>query len=419
MRLFSSIVLCAALLGNFPGTGAAGTVLYKGTMDILTVSGKGCAGVAGRHPLSLVLSREDGDGEVSGFFEGEGVTLGRFSGRDLKDLQVRYPLHEEARASGHLLSLTRLSEGLSGELRDKHLEANAEDCNFDLARLDLTNKDDGPGAGEASERLSISFDAQLLRSEALALAHAGRHAESLPLYRKALERAEKIRGDKDPDRLVPYLTGLAGAYVKLGQFDLFHRFYEERIGAITNPGARAIFDGYRFRALLMNGKSALLREEFPAALDDFMKARTLYPESKEAVAAIMMVYMRTEEFGKAIAFLEDVQKSEASLNLRQEVQTALAHLYFLRGRNLDRKGDLAAAERDLKRAEELEPQAVGYLIALARLRHKTGTLADAEKMLSTGLERFQRESDRQQLAAALERMRQTEQILGKLRKAGS
>lgn len=79
----------------------------------------------------------------------------------------------------------------------------------------------------------------------------------------------------------------------------------------------------------------------------------------------------------------------------------------------------AEADADLKKADALDPYSAQYLVARARLRHKRGSLAEAEKLLQQGLDRFQYEASRQEITAAREKMRTTELILKKLRKAGN
>ena len=171
-------------------------------------------------------------------------------------------------------------------------------------------------------------------------------------------------------------------------------------------------------SLLKTGRAFLSRDEFSAALESFQKASLLMPKSKEAIAAVMSVYIRTRDFDGAIVFLERALKSVDSENVRQDVQGALGYVYLLRSKKLEKDGKDAEAEADLKNAEAHDPYSVQYLIALARLRHKAGSLIDAEKLLQKGLDRFHQESARQEIIASRDKMRQIEAILKKLRRAG-
>lgn len=417
MQLFPFIIFISLFCSLLPGVSSAGVELYTGTMDVVSASGRACAGLTGPHVVSLILRQDENGSAVSGYFGGQGITTGKFSGSDHSRLEVRYPDHDEFKAAGHFLSITPSANGLLAELHDRHLDPAADDCNFDLARMTLSRSGAGEAAGARLKPMAALFDAQLMRSEALSLARAGHYDSALPLYEKALALAEPAT-DGSQALLAPYITGLANAYVKLERLDAFNRFYDERIGTIRDEGVRVIFTGHRVRSLLKTGKASLAREEYPAALESFRKAYLLQPQSREAIAAVMTVHLRTGDFGSAIAFLEGALKNVDDENGRQDVRRALAHVYSLRSKKFEKDGQVAEAEADLKSAAALDSSSVQYLVALARLRHKAGSLAEAEKLLQQGLERFQHEASRQEIIAARDRLRQTEAILKKLRRLG-
>ncbi|MBT1070385.1 tetratricopeptide repeat protein [Pelotalea chapellei] len=409
----SSAIIAGALFFVVPVACCAGVDLYAGIVNITAVSGKACAGAVGKHEVSLVL-RHDKEQTVSGYFEGQGMTLGHFSGKEGTPLEVRYPLDDESKAGGHSLTISPVPTGLLAELRDRHLDSTADDCNFDLADMTLRHVAEGEAAETRFNQLDALFESQLLRSRAFNLARTGSYVAALPLYEKSLTLAERSLG-KDSDQLLPYITSLANAYVRQGEFDKFDQLYDLRYASIKDEGVKAILSSYRIRSLLMSGKTSLLRENHGAALEDFMKAYRLQPQSREAIASVMMAHLRMENYDKAIDFLESVGKSADAEGIQQDVQSALAQVYALRARKRDRSGEAVLAESDLRRSEALEPHAVQYLIALARLRHKTGNLAEAEDILKKGLERFTHESDRQQIFTARDRLRQIDSILAKLR----
>lgn len=417
MQLFPSIIFASLFCGLLPGISSAGVVLYTGTMDVVSVSGKACAGLKGKHAVTMIIRQNDDGSDLNGYFWGQGITTGKFSGSDHSRLAVRYPYHDEFKATGHFLNITTNGKVLKAELRDRHIERTIEDCNFDLARLVLRRAVAGDQAEDRLKPMAGLYDAQLMRSEAFNLAREGHYDSALPLYEKALSLAEPATGGSDT-LLAPYITGLANAYVKLGHFDEFNRLYDERIEAIKDQGVRAIFTGYRVGSLIKSGRAFLANDEYPSALESFQKASFLMQNSKEAIAAVMSVYLRTRDFDSAIVFLEGALKNVDSENVRQDVQGAIGYVYLLRSKKFEKDGKEAAAEADLKNAEEHDPYSVQYLIALARLRHKAGSLAEAEKLLQNGLDHFHLESARQEIIAAREKMRQTETILKKLRKAG-
>jgi tetratricopeptide (TPR) repeat protein len=411
-------MMCAASVccGLLSGTAFAGMELYTGTMEIVTVSGKACGGLQDTQAVSLFLRRDRGG--VSGYFEGPGITTGKFSGKDQARLEVRYPYHDDLRASGHFLSIAPDGRGLRAELRDRHLGPSEEDCNFDLARLHLKPAEGSTAAESRLKPVAALFEAQLMRSEALGLTRQGRYGEALPLYEKALAMADPA-ANGNADLIAPYLVGLAGTYVKLGRQEPFNRLYDERIASIRDEEVRDMLTAYRIRSLLQTGKAALQAEDYGAALENFRRAYRLHPHNAETVAAVMMTQVRMQEYDKAIAFLEEVLTSAENEGERQDLRRILAQIHFLRARNYERNNAGAKAAADLERADTLDPQSVQYLIARARLRHKQGSLAEAEKLLQQGLERFPLEPSRQEIIAARDRMRTMEAILGKLRQGGS
>ncbi|BCS54248.1 lipopolysaccharide assembly protein LapB [Geobacter sp. SVR] len=415
---FSSILYAALCCVFLPGTASAATELYTGTMEIFAVSGNACGGLELAHNVSLFLRRDRDGSPVSGFFQGATITTGKFSGKDLSKLEVRYPYHDELRASGHSLSITPAGGELLVELRDRHLEPGDDDCNFDLARMRLTRTGKGESVESLLKPVSAMFEAQLLRSEAYDLAGQGRYEEALPLYEKALAMADASAGG-DAGQMAAYVVGLAGTYVRLGRFAQFSRLYDERIGVVSDAGIRDMLAGQRVRSGLLAGKAALVAEDYKGALQSFRKAYSLQPHNVEAVAAVMTAQVRMGDHDGAIAFLENVLASAESDGERQGMRGALAHVYFLRAQKYDRNGAETAAEADLEKADALDPYSPQYLVARARLLHKRGSLEDAEKLLQQGLRRFPLESSQQEILAARDKMRATEAILEKLRKVGS
>ncbi len=416
MRAYTAIIPAVLLGALLPAVGNADVHLYTGTMQVIAVSGKACQGQLGSsHDVTLMLSQEPGSDVISGIFEGEGIIVGKFSGSNAARLDVRYPYQDEFKAGGHVISIAGDGATLTAELRDRHLEATYEDCNFDQARMTLVRS--GDGDGEARYKAAAAqFDAQLTRAQAFALARDGRYEEALPLYEKALALADSLPGDDDARR-APYIIGLANAYVKLGRADDFNKLYDRHISQIKDDAVRAIFSSHRVRFLLLAGRTSLQREEYQDALNAFQKAYSLDPRSQEAMAAIMMTYLRSGRPDRAISFLEESLKTMAGETDSQYMSMALANLYLQRAKKSEKDEKIAEAEVDLLRADSLDPHSVQYLIALARLRHKSGSLAEAEKLLQQGLDRFQDESSRQEIIAARDRLRQTDMILKKLRKA--
>jgi tetratricopeptide (TPR) repeat protein len=203
------------------------------------------------------------------------------------------------------------------------------------------------------------------------------------------------------------------------RFDQFNQLFDAKISVIPDESVRSIFSAFRIRPLMSAGRSALAKDEFDAALKNFEEAYKLQPQSSEAVIAVVSVYLRRDQYGEAISFLErtvSILKSEAD---RREVHTAMAMILSKKAQKEDKNGRGDEAEQSLKRAMELDPGSVYYLIALARQRHKSGSLHDAESLLDRGVELFKDDYSQKELQNARDRIMQTEMILKKIRKVGS
>lgn len=417
MRSFS-IIIFTLFFSGIACTSFAAVELYSGNILIINSSGKACAEFKGEHAVDMVLRRDGGIPGVSGYFEGEGLATGRFSGKAGERLAVYYPYQEEIKASGHFISLVTDGNLLQAELNERHIEESAEECNFDLARLTLKRVGDEPAAEARFKRIATLFDAQLARSEALALVRKGQNDEALLLFEKALSLADSV-ANPDPKQLAPYITGLASAYVRFGRFKDFNRLYDERIDGLTDKEGRAFFDGHRVRALMVEGKAALGREEYDVALAKFLPAYRLHPQGRDTIAAVMATYVRAGKFESAITFLEEAMKGVDNEGERKEMQEAIALVLFQKSKKDEKSEKSAEAESSLKKALLLAPDNFHYLIALARLRHKLGNLDEAETILKQGLGRFKNEDIRREILAARDKMRQTDMILEKIRQAGS
>lgn len=417
VRLFSLLIPAALLCLLMPVIAGAEVLQYTGTMQVVTVSGKACQGQIGTRNVELIISHDRDSNVINGYFEGFGIATGKFSGNDLSRLDVRYPNYDEPPAAGHFIRIHGGGDFLAAELHDRHLEATDDNCSFDTALLSLVRT---PG-DDATARFKIVaglFEAQLSRSQGMVLTRSGNYADALPLFEKALAQADEVAGDSIIEA-APYVTGLASVYAKLGRIDDFNKLYDQRIDRISSGAVRSIYIAHGLHFLLQAGRASLHRGEFPTALAFYQKAYQLSPQNREAGAGIVSVYRQTGRHDSAITFLEGVLKTEESESGRLDVSTALADQYFERANRLEKDGNAVAATADLIRADTINHESTKYLIALARLRHKHGSFAEAEKVLQQGLERFPDDPMRQEIIAAHDKMQQTESILDKLRKAGS
>ena len=406
--------ICFTVILLSPMQLAAETQLFKGNMDVVTGSGKQCEMVLGRHAISLVFEKDDNKSEVSGYFEGNGITIGKFSGADLTRMTVIYPDYDEERATGHLLSLTRSHSLLEGELHDKHVDESAEVCSFDLARLSLQLVAEREPARYQLQQATKIFDAELANSKARALIRKGDYENALPLFEKALNLADTaLEHDKFP--LDSSINGLASSYFRLGRFKEFNRIYDERFGTVTNEWVKSILNGQRFVAQFHLGHEALNRGEYDEALSILLPAYKLNMQSLEIMESIITSYLQSERFVEAASFLE---QALAKLNREEDRRTVvgtIAMINFFKAKKNEKDGKEAEAEADLRKALFLNPNYAPFWVALARQRHKAGSFEEANTLLQEGLNRFKDEPSRKVIIAALEKMQQIEIILKSVR----
>lgn len=411
---FSIRGICIAVILLSPAQLVAETQFYRGNMDVVTGSGMLCEKVLGQHTISLVFEKSDHNSAITGYFEGKGITIGRFSGTDLARMTVIYPDYDEEQATGHLLSLTRSHSILEGELHDKHVNASAKVCNFDLARLKLQLVAEGESARIQLTQVTKLFDAELANSNARALTRKGDYENALPLFKKALDLADTVL-DHDLFPLDSSIVGLASSYFWLGRFKEFNQIYDERFGTVTDEQGKHILNGQRFMSQFHMGSEAVKRGEYDEALKILLPTYKLNMQNMEIIGSIITSYLHSERFIDAIGFLEQgIPKLDREAD-RKVVIGTIAMISFLKAKKDEKDGREIEAEADLRKAVSLNPAYVPFLVALARQRHKAGSFEEANKLLLEGLDRFKDEPSRKEIIVALEKMKQIETIMKSVR----
>ena len=411
--LLISTAFCCALF--LPLAADADVRLFTGTLEVVTTSGKACAGRKGSHTISLVIGSDDAQNSVFGYVGGDTVMIGQLRGPSLGALSLRYPYPDVERAEGNVMRVEISGTTLRGELRDRHLDAAVDDCNFDLARFTLLQADGDEAAHAAYQRLSKQYEAQLVRSTAIAISRTGAHTEAVHVFENALALADNLY-PPDSARLTPYLTGLANSYMRTGRYLDFSSLYNSRIDALNDDAVRLIFSHNQIRSLLLVGRAALGREEFQAALDNFRQALKIDYKNRDAITATMSALVRSGQHDEAIAFLEETELKLDSEPDRQGVREAIALMAYQKAIKEQNSGHTAEAERSLRKAIRLDPGTTHYLVVLARWVHKTGKYSEADAILKRGLDSFRDEARRRELTEARDKLRQTEMILAKIRR---
>lgn len=417
VNFLKNIIVMMFLCVLFANNACAETLYYTGTMKILETSGRACGSLAVKIYPVMLLKRQEKDG-VYGYFEAESITLGKFSGNNLQALSVTYPYHDQERSSGHTLVLSEDGHKLSLILHDRHIEANVDECNFDHAVMTLNRKIDRL-AESRFETLATRYEAQLLRSEAIDLSRKGQSYDAVLRYEKALKLIDRISPVSSSQR-DSFSAALAGSYIRSDMTDEFTKLYNERFSTLKDEATRAIFTEYRMRILKKAARTAMQHEDFETAIRDYQQVFVLNKEDKVTIAALMAAYMRSERYGDAIAFLQQAEKGLQNKEDKVDVRGATAMALLKQSMKFDQSGKTAEAELSLKRAMEFDPDSPLYTIALARLRHKTtGSLSEAEKMLSQAENRFKDMSSRVLIGKGREKMRQIDAILKKINRTGS
>jgi tetratricopeptide (TPR) repeat protein len=418
MRFFSliSAIFCISL--SLPPAAGADVRLFTGNLEVISTSGKGCAGRKGNYQISLVIGCGDADESILGYVGGDSVTVGYLRGPSLGALSLRYPYPDPERAEGHTIKVEASGTTLRGELRDSHLDAASGGCNFDLARITLVRTESDEAATEVYQRLSRIYEAQLARSTAIAISRTGEHAGAVHVFEKALTLADKLY-PPDSDQLLPYLTSLANCYMRAGRYLDFSNLYTSRIATLQDGAAQMIFGHHQIRSLLQVGRAALGREEYQAALDNFRQALRIDYKNKEAIEATLMALVLSGQHDEAIAFLEETEQKLDVEPDRKEVRDAIALVEYRKAINEQKAGQSVEAERSLRKAIKLDPGTPYYLVVLARWVHKAGNYSEADAILKRGIDFFRDEPRRRELTEAREKLRQMEKILAKIRRAGS
>ncbi len=409
-----SAAFCVSLF--LPPAAGADVRLFTGTMEVVTTSGKACAGRKGNHSISLVFGSDDAQNPVFGYAGGDTVTVGQLRGPSLGALNLRYPYPDSERAEGHTMRIEISGTALRGELRDRHLDPAVDDCNFDLARITLQQSGSDEDAHAAYQSLSRRYEAQLTRSTAISISRTGAHAEAVHVFEQALAQADKLYPPGSP-QLIPYLTGLANGYMRAGRYLDFSSLYSSRINSLSDEAVRLIFGHHQIRSLLQVGRAALGREEYQTALDNFRQALRIDYKNKDAIAATMSALVRSGQNDEAIRFLEETEEKLDSEPDRQDVREAIALVEYRKAVKEQKEGRESEAERSLRKAIKLDPGTAHYLVVLARWTHKSGKYAEADAILKRGLDSFRDEARRRELTEARDKLRQTESILAKIRKA--
>lgn len=423
MRFSFILPFIAILLFFQPDKTIAAVRLYTGTLDVVATSGKACADIKRSHQIAIVFGGDDlseKQNTVFGYIGGKSLTAGQLRDRpnDINSFDLKYPYPDPARAEGHILRIEASGDKLHGELRDRHITGDVDECNFDLANMNLLLTDDQEAAHAVYQELARQYEAQFTRSTAILYSKKGEYSAAVGLYEKALSIAEKLY-PADSANLIPYLTGLANGYMRAGRYADFTSLYDSRLATTHGAAVKEIFNHHQIRSLLQVGRAAMGREDYQTAIYNFRRALLLDYKNKDAIAANMSALVRSGKHDEAISFLEETEQKLENEPDRKDVREAIALVVYQKAKKEGKEGKNVAAERSLRKAIMLDAGTPQYLIALARLLHKTGNYSEAETLLKRSVNSFNDTARRSELDEARENLRRTEMILARIRRVGN
>jgi len=143
MKHFSSFIFIVAISCAHPVYAKSQTEAlheYWGELTIQTVAGKSCKADSTGNRLFSLIWRKAADGKVEGYFDGERMLLGRFSGKQLGALAVIYPRNDGV-VQKHRMSLQLANDGvLTGSLNEVPFEQDDGECYITSATFDMKER---------------------------------------------------------------------------------------------------------------------------------------------------------------------------------------------------------------------------------------------------------------------------------------
>jgi tetratricopeptide (TPR) repeat protein len=447
--------LLFALLLASPAS--ATVTLYGGTMELVAVSGSGCAEndqPGTRIPLELTLEQiSSSDGQnFTGYYSGPDLQSGRFSGNDLSRLYVAYP-DEPDRSLDNTLALSLGPLGIDGELHEKS-QPGSDNCYFQKAVLKLKRMATGGTAASEHLRQGNRYRAEAYFMSGQSLLKADKPKEAIPELAKSLELRKGINAGA-PDRTLPAVF-LAVAQLMDGRemqaLSGLRALFEDSSkngDALVKQRATAAASLCNAEQYLESeaGQKASLRlmdsaaQEFGSrrevavalatcyfeiakerkeqgdpelAIELFRKALKLVPDNPDSITGVAMSYVDEEAPGEGLKFLNEhagIYKKTAG---KEPYNTLLSYLYAAEAEQFENNGELSRAEGLFREAVQVNPGDRTPRIELARLLAREGKIPEAQKLLEAGNKWCADQSCRQEYADELARQAMIERLVKRL-----
>ena len=460
---FSTGIIALLLFALAPAPHASATMtLYRGEMELATVSGGGCS--ENDKPgslLSLELTLErDGSGaggEIAGYFNGPDIQVGRFAGNDLGGLQVVYP-DAPNRLHDNSLVLSLQPGGVDGELHEQP-QSEPTYCYFEKAVLNLKQVATGSEAESVHARQTKLFAAEAFLTSGQALLKADKPEEAIADLTKSLSLRDLVNPN-DPDRAIPAVS-LAVAQVRAGREAQALTVLRDLVGNVSETGDALLKLRASLSASLCSeeqylendaGQKAVLRlmdlvarefgtlkgvsaplaacydemareqreqEDPDSAIELFQKAHKINPDDPESIAGVVMSYVDKDAPVEGRKYLDEHAKSFIKRAGKEPYDILLANLYAAEAQQVENDGDLRRAEELSREAIKARPGERSLIIELTRVLAKEGKTAEARKLLVGGGKGCKDATCRQDYADELARQDMIERIVKRLESSSS
>ncbi len=463
MNLPTSRVLPIILLLALPLAACVSTTtLYRGEMELVTVSGDACPEKGEKNniiPLELVLERERsfGSQRINGYLNGPDVQTGHFQGSDISRLLVAYPDETGLTAQGHTLELSLTADGVNGELHEKP-QATSSNCYFEKAVLRLKSAAVGSEAEVAFVRQRKLFSAEDHYIRGQALLKANNPEEALRDLSESLKLRNEVNSN-DPNTVYPAFS-IAVAHVMAGRegeaLSMLRGLFAERpdtdvtmlkkrmsvsigicaytketggdarqaasehlmdvvareFGKVNEVGA-VLAECYREL-----GQEQIEQDDPEQSMEYFQKALALTPNDADSIVGVIIAHIAKNTPAEGRRFLQEHAQEIIDKTGKESYNADLAYLYAAEAKQAEKGRDYARAEQLLREALKILPGERARIINLATVLGKAGKPDEARTLLEDARKRCIDEPCRLEYTDELARQERIERIVNRLKRAG-
>ena len=453
VRIIAFVLLALPL----PAVASTTTTLYRGDMELITVSGSGCTEKdtsGSRLALELTI-KQSGTAqgtEINGYFKGPDLQIGRFYGASLDRMQVVYP-DAPGSPQGNTLTLQIKPGGVVGELREKP-KSDTGDCYFEKATVTMKQEAAGSEAETAYLHQADLFSAEVSYISGQALLQADKPKEAMRDLAKSLSLRQKVNPN-DPDRVYPAVS-LAIAQVMDGQETKALAVLRGLLGDPSQSAAAVVKQRTAVSVSLCGGQQSLQsdtgqkasrrlmdlmardfgsldgvaiplaacyneigkvhkeQDDPESAIELFQQALKLNPGNPESIAGITMCYVDMETPAEGRKYLSEHAKMFIANAGKESYNDFMSYLYAAEAQQAEYDGEFARAEELSRDAIKAKPGDRATIIQLTRILGKEGNGKEAKRLLEEGKKSCKDEPCRQDYTDEVARQDLIERMVKRL-----